>query len=68
MIKLCTLFARMSFYRSPSFQKCRTESPRNQTYYGVLAGAGITPSENVKLEGGWALFQQDQIKNVQNNT
>ena len=43
-----------------------TREPRNQTYYGVLAGAGIVPSENLRIEGGWALFQQDQIKNVQN--
>ena len=31
-----------------------------------MAGAGIVPSENLRIEGGWALFQQDQIKNVQN--
>ena len=43
-----------------------TREPRNQTYYGVLAGAGFVPNENLKFEGGWALFQQDQIKNVQN--
>lgn len=38
--------------------------PRNQAYYGGLAGAGIQIGSNFKAEIGAALFQQDQIKNV----
>jgi hypothetical protein len=39
--------------------------PRNQAYYGYLAGAGIKLANKLKLEGGLGLFEQDQIKNVQ---
>ena len=41
-----------------------TRQPRNQTYYGLLGGAGIAPSPNLRLEIGSGWFQQDQIKNV----
>ena len=43
-----------------------TRQPRNQAYYGFLAGGGIAPSANIKLEFGTGWFQQDQIKNVPN--
>ena len=42
-----------------------TREPRNESYYGVLGGGGITINDNLKVEGGVGLFQQDQIKNVQ---
>ncbi len=42
-----------------------TREPRNEAYYGHLFGAGITINDNLKIEGGAGLFQQDQIKNVQ---
>jgi hypothetical protein len=42
-----------------------TREPRNEAYYGFLGGAGMTFAENLKIEGGVGLFQQDQIKNVQ---
>lgn len=42
-----------------------TREPRNEAYYGFLGGGGIKLTENLKVEGGVGLFQQDQIKNVQ---
>ena len=43
-----------------------TRQPRNQAYYGLLAGGGISPTDNFKFEFGTGWFQQDQIKNVPN--
>ncbi|MEC7985674.1 MAG: hypothetical protein VX278_10960, partial [Myxococcota bacterium] len=42
-----------------------TREPRNEAYYGFLSGIGTTINENLKIEGGFGLFEQDQIKNVQ---
>ncbi|MEC8382260.1 MAG: hypothetical protein VXZ96_18155 [Myxococcota bacterium] len=42
-----------------------TREPRNQTYYGYLAGAGVLIADKLKFEVGAGSFQQDQIKNVQ---
>ena len=39
--------------------------PRNEAYYGFLSGVGTTISERLKIEGGFGLFEQDQIQNVQ---
>lgn len=39
--------------------------PRNQAYYGFLAGAGTKIGKKFKVEASYGMFQQDQIENVQ---
>jgi len=48
------------------FRDEATNDFRNQTYYGMLSGAGVQIADRLKLEAAFGSFQQGQFLNVDN--